>query len=504
MKSSTERTLREIYLPAFETVVKEADPGAVMAAYPSVNGAFCSENSHLLKEVLRGEWGFKGFVQSDYTGTKSAAPAARAGLDLSMQAKDYAGGMRTALAANEVPESTVDEMVQRRFAIMFKFGMFDEPRQTKTIPAEQDGAVARKIATESAVLLKNDGILPLKAGAIKSIAVIGPYASAAHTGGSGSSAVRPLYTVKPVDGLQRVAGPGVTVTLSDGADVAAAADRAKAADIVLVMVGNRDREGGDRANLQLPNKQDALIEAVAAVNPRTIVVLKTGGPVLMPWLDRVPAVLEAWYPGEEDGNVVADLLFGVANPSGKLPMTFPRTEAEVPANTKAQWPGVGGNSKGVGITATYSEKLLVGYRWYDAQAVAPLYPFGFGLSYTTFTFANLKVSDPGPAGTTVEADVTNSGQRQGADVVQVYVSANLVNGKPAAGEPPKRLCGLTKLDLKPMETRHVTIKLDPRAYMFWDTVAGRWATEAGPREMSVGDSSRNLPLKATINVTAER
>lgn len=488
-----ERTLREIYLPAFEATVKNAGPGAVMAAYPSVNGKFCSESPHLLQEILRDDWGFKGFVQSDYTGTRNAVRCAQAGLDLAMQAIHYSGEMKTAIADGQVPVSAVDAMVERRFTQMFKFGMFDEPRTPKPIPAEKDGAVARAIAEQGAVLLKNDGaILPLDAGAVHSIAVIGPYAGAAHTGGGGSSHVTPLYTVAPVDGIKHHVAANAAVTFNDGSDPAAAAAAAKSADIVLVMVGNKDSEGKDRPNLSLPDKQDALIAAVAAANPKTIVILKTGGPVLMPWLDQVPAVLEVWYPGEEDGNVVADLLFGDANPSGKLPMTFPKTESEVPASTPEQYPGVNG-------TAVYSEKLEVGYRWYDAQKVAPLFPFGFGLSYTTFAVSNLSVSPVSADGEVqVSLDVANTGRRAGAEVVQVYVAA-----PSDAGEPPKQLKGFAKIKLEPGGKQPVSLTLDRRAFSIWDTAAGRWVVAPGKYQILTGSSSRDLPLHVTVTIPAD-
>jgi beta-glucosidase len=293
--------------------------------------------------------------------------------------------------------------------------------------------------------------------------------------------VTPLYTVTPVDGIK---SHGVTVSYNDGSDPAAAAALARSADIAVVMVGNKDKEGGDRPNLSLPGGQDQLVSSVAAANPKTVVVLKTGGPVLMPWLAQVPAVLEAWYPGEEDGNVVADLLFGAANPSGKLPMTFPKAESQTPANTPEQYPGVGG-------TATYSEKLQVGYRWYDAQNVEPQFPFGHGLSYSTFAFRHLGVSGSGRA----TVDVTNTGRRTGADVVQVYVAAPA-----SAGEPPRQLRGFAKVTLRPGQTRHVEVTLDPRSFSIWDTSAGRWATVPGRYTVFAGDSSRDLPLSRTLTV----
>ena len=485
-----ERTLREIYLPAFETVVKEADPGAVMAAYPSVNGQFCSENIHLLDDILRDDWGFMGFIQSDYTGTRNAVRCARAGLDLAMQPIHYSGEVKTAITNGQITKAQVDLMVERRFTQMFKFGMFDYTRSPQPIPAKEDGAVARSIAEQCAVLLKNDGnTLPLDANTIHSIAVIGPYANVPSTGGGGSSAVKPLYTITPLAGITNRVGTNVIVMFNSGTNVAAAAAIAKSADVALVIVGNKDSEGRDRPNLSLTNKQDALIAAVAAANPKTIVVLKTGGPVLMPWLDQVPAILEAWYPGEEDGNVLAALLFGDVNPSGKLPMTFPRTESQVPASSPEQYPGVKTN-------VIYSERMLVGYRWYDARNAEPLFPFGFGLSYTTFAVTNLNVTPFSPdENVTVSLDVSDTGARAGAEVVQVYVAA-----PPDAGEPPKQLKGFSKVELKPGETRHVIITLDRRAFSIWSLKAGEWVLAPGVHQILVGTSSRDLPLQSSVNI----
>jgi beta-glucosidase len=485
-----ERTLHEIYLPAFEAAVKEGHVAAVMAAYPSVNGEFCCRNTHLLTDILRDEWGFKGFVQSDYTAVTNGVQCARAGLDLSMKPEHFSDEIKTAITNGVLPESVLNDMVTRRFTQVFKFGIFDHPKTQMPIPAKEHGAIERSIAEQSAVLLKNrDNILPLDAKAIHSVAVIGRFAGAALTGGSGSSMVKPLYTISPVEGLTNLLGPNVTVTYNAGTNLEEAAALAKSADVALVIAGNRDGEGRDRTNLSLPMNQDLIISNVIAANPKTIVVLKTGGPVLMPWLDQVPAVLEIWYPGEEDGNVMADLLFGKANPSGKLPMTFPKTENETAVSTPQQYPGVNGD-------AIYSEKLLVGYRWYDAKNIEPLFPFGFGLSYTTFAVTNLTVT---PYVTNedvrVSVDVSNTGSRAGAEVVQVYVAAPI-----NAGEPPKQLKGFAKVQLQPGETRRVTISLNQRAFSYWNTSFGEWVLAPGAHEILVGTSSRDLPLHASVTI----
>ena len=488
-----ERTLREIYLPAFKAAVKQGNVAAVMCAYPSVNGQFDCENVHLLKDVLRGDWGFKGFVQSDYTATHSTIPAALAGLDLEMKHDNhYDADMKTAVVSGKLSESVVDTMLIRRYSQMFRLGIFDRSYLVTAIPEKADGSVARSIAEQAAVLLKNsDHQLPLQASKLHSIALIGPYAGAALTGGGGSSSVKPLYTVTPVDGIKNQVGANVTVTYNDGADPAAAATLASSSDLAIIMAGSRDSEGHDRPNLSLPGNQDQLISSVAAANPHTIVVLKTGGPVLMPWLDKVSAVLEAWYPGEEDGNVVADLLFGKANPSGKLTVTFPKAEGDVPAHTPRQYPGVDG-------TVVYSEGLEVGYRWYDAQKIEPLFPFGFGLSYTTFAFGHLHISPQRADGQVqATAEVTNSGSVAGADVVQLYIAA-----PSAAGEPPHQLKGFQKVTLKPGEHKSVTLTLNPTAFSIWDTAKKRWTVVNGNYEILVGDSSRNLPLHGTVRIHA--
>jgi beta-glucosidase len=358
------------------------------------------------------------------------------------------------------------------------------------MPLQQsDGATARQIAAAGIVLLKNDnGLLPLSSSQLHSIALIGPYASAAKTGGGGSSAVVPLYTVTPQAGLKAQAG-AATITTDPGTNVATAQAAAKAADVAIVMVGDARAEGGD-LDIALSGNQDALVAAIASSNPKTIVVLKTGSVALMPWASQVPAILEAWYPGEEDGDAVADVIFGTVNPSGKLPLTFPAAIADLPANTPSQYPT--GAAGGI-AQANYSEVLLMGYRSYDARNVAPLFPFGFGLSYTTFTYANLQVSAGTSDPVTVEFDVTNSGTRDGAEVAQVYV------GMPAAaGEPPKQLKGFQKLTIAAGMSAHASVALDARAFQTWDTTSHAWVTASGTHTIFVGASSRDIKLMGTV------
>ncbi|HEX6519630.1 MAG TPA: glycoside hydrolase family 3 C-terminal domain-containing protein [Streptosporangiaceae bacterium] len=481
------RTLHEIYLSQFQAIIAQARPGALMCAYPKVNGTYNCENDYLLSTVLRGQWGFKGFVQSDFGAAQSTVGSADAGMDLEMPTGVFYGdAMQQAVQDGQVPISAVNEMLVRRFTVMFQFGLFNRTLTTTPIPAAQDGAFARAAAEEGTVLLKNStSQLPLNASSLHSIAMIGPFAGAAKTGGGGSSHVIPLYTVSPVAGVQNRVGPGVSVAFNDGSDPATAAALAKTSDVAVVMVGDNETEGTDRKTLALSGDQDQLVEAVAAANPHTIVVVKSGAPVLMPWASQVPAIVEAWYPGEEDGNAVAAVLFGDANPSGKLPVTFPASDSQVPASTPQQWPGVNG-------TAVYSEGLDVGYRWYQAQNQTPLFPFGYGLSYTTFSMSHLKVSRSA-RGVTVTADVANTGTRAGADVAQVYVA-----DPAAAGEPPEQLRGFARVTLRLGQTSRVTITLDPHTFQTWDSAAQRWTTVPGQYTISLGDSSSNLPLHATL------
>jgi beta-glucosidase len=492
-----ERTMREIYLPAFEASVKEAKVGSFMCAYPRINGTFNCENRLVLTDILRRDWGFDGFVFSDFGAVHSTVPSANAGLDLETPTGKFfnATALKAALDAGTVSIATINEKLVRRFTKMIEFGLFERPPTITPIPAAEHGATARLLAQQGMVLLKNANVggapvLPLAPASLSSIALIGK--DAAKTGGGGSSRVLPLYTVTPSAGMRSRAGGGVTVTTNPGTDTAAAAAAARAATVAVVMVEDSSTEGRDRANLALPGNQDALISAVVAANPRTVVVLKTSGPVLMPWLSRVPAVLQAWYPGEEDGNAVADVLFGRFNPSAKLPMTFPARAADQPTNTPAQYPGVDG-------TAHYSEGIFVGYRHYDARGIAPLFPFGHGLSYTTFEYANLRITRGAGTAVTVEADVTNTGNRIGGETVQLYV------GSPApAGvqEAPRELQGFQKMRLSPGQTGHFTFTLDARAFSFWDATAHRWRVAGGQYRIEVGRGSRDLRLNGTVTLPA--
>ena len=493
-----ERTLREIYLPAFEASIKEGQCASLMGAYNQVNGFFCCENDVLLNQILKKEWSFDGFVTSDFGAVNSTAPSVHNGLDLEMPSGKFLGDkLKAEIEANTVPVTEVDEHLVRRFRTMMKFGVWDHLPVQKPIPAAENGKKASELAQEGMVLLRNEkNTLPLDAKSLHTVALIGPYAVKASAGGGGSSKVQPVYEVTPLAGLQKRLGADVTVTLLDGKDLAGAA-AAKAADVAIVMVGDLQTEGSDH-RLSLKDTQDALVAAVVAANPRTVVVVKSGGPVLMPWAETVPAILEAWYPGEEDGNAVAAVLMGDFNPSGKLPITFPKSAADVPANTPEQYPGTGPQHQTV---EHYSEGVFVGYRWYDAKKITPLYPFGHGLSYTTFAYSNpvlsaKELTTAAPT-LTVEFDVANTGGRAGAEVAQVYLG---LPSLPGIDQPPRQLKGFARLAIEPGKTAHARVALDARAFSYWDTATHGWKVAPGEYPISIGSSSRDLRLEAKITV----
>ena len=489
-----ERTLREIYLPAFEISVRKGHSASVMCAYPRINEMFSCENALLINDILKKEWKFEGFVLSDFGAVHSTVASAMAGLDLEMPTGKYWGDeLKAAVLSGQVPMSVIDDKLVRRFRTMMEFGFFDRPPARNPIPAEADGMESRKIAAQGMVLLKNaQGILPLHSQKLKSVALIGPMAAKAVPGGGGSSHVEPLYTVDPLQGIRNRLGK-VEVRFAHGNDLAKATALARASDVTIVMVGQIDTEGQDHP-IVLGQNQDDLVATLAAANPRTIVVLKTGSAVLMPWVGKVPAILEVWYPGEEDGNAVADVLFGVVNPSGKLPITFPEKLEDLPANIAEQYPGVDG-------VARYSEGLFVGYRHYDQKNFVPLFPFGHGCSYTAFTYQKLTIAGfrgQGLESFSVEVELSNSGQVSGAEVVQLYVGmpSNLV------AQPPKQLKGFEKVMLKPGESAHLRFALDAQSLSYWDAQTHQWLVAPGIYKILVGSSSRDIRLEKTFEVRA--
>ncbi|WP_328916068.1 MULTISPECIES: glycoside hydrolase family 3 C-terminal domain-containing protein [unclassified Streptomyces] len=636
-----ERTLHEIYLPAFEAAVKDAGVWSVMCAYNKVNGTYACENAQILRDVLIDTWKFDGVVDTDYPANHSTVASALAGLDQEFSGTTYFQQLPAAVAAGQVPQSVLDDAARRILRLEFRTGQFD-PRTAHTADYGKDSAFAREAAEDGSVLLKNDrSLLPLDTKKLTSVAVIGPNADTAVTGGGGSSAVTPYTTVDPVAGLRARLGGKVAVTSvkagqgsgfpaipasalsglkgeyfanktlsgtpaltrddpdidfdwvlgspdpsipvdgfsarwtgtvtapataaytfsatsDDGSRIylddklivdnwsdhaastvkstpvqltagqphalrvefydnaqnasvsvgwtapgvpdpslTAAAEAAAKADVAVVVVGDSSSEGSDRTTLALPGNEDALIGAVAAANPRTVVVVRAGAPVLMPWLSQVPAVLDMWYPGQEDGNALAALLTGDAEPGGRLPVSFPASDTQTAtAAAPGRYPAVNG-------VYDYSEGLDVGYRWYDQEGQTPLFPFGYGLSYTTFRQSHLKVSPEridattrGSAKVTVSVDVTNTGRRTGTDVVQVYL------GHPAgSGEPPKALKAFAKVELAPGRTRTVRLTLTQDDLRVWDTDAHDWTVLKGRYPVYVGRSAADTALAGSVTVT---
>jgi beta-glucosidase len=494
-----DRALHEIYLPPFEAAVNQAHVGTVMCAYNRVNGAYNCEDGALLNGVLKQQWHFPGFVLSDYGAAHNTIASLQNGLDF----EPWPGvaysptPVRAALASGLVTQAQLDDHVRRYLRTLFAFGVFDRPAYVtdpSRIDQAADARAAQRVEEGAITLLKNRGsVLPLRPARVKSIAVIGARADAFTTGG-GSSAVTPFSNVTPLAGITERAGPGVRVTYADGSDANAAAATAKAADVAVVVAANYQTEGADQQclSLECPNAygdQDGLIERVASANPKTIVVLETGGPVLTPWRDHVKGIVEAWYPGEAGGRALARVLFGDVNPSGRLPVTFPRSEADEPtAGDPEKYPGVAENE-------TYKERVLVGYRWFDAHRTRPAFPFGFGLSYTRFAYSKLRVRSASGGAATVSARVRNMGRRAGSDVVQLYIRL------PGASQPPRQLRGFRKVSVAPGKAATVNFRIDARSLSYWD---GRWRVAPGCYRVMVGRSSRSLPLRGDIAVGGAR
>ena len=642
-----ERALREIYLPAFKAAIQEAGAWSIMSAYNKVNGTYCSENPHLLTEILKNEWGFKGFVMSDWGAVHSTIETANAGLDLEMPSGKYLGNdLLAAIKAGKVQEATLDAMIARMLRIMFVTGLFDHAYATNLLPFDSTAhrKLARAVAREGIVLLKNaNNILPLQRNELKSVAIIGPNAATVRFGGGGSSAITPYFAVSPLEGIKNKVGNKIRVqyalgceqegdiqpidaafllsssdpqsehglrgeyfdnkdlqgtpvltrldqqvafdwmnespapalksdgfsvrwtgklmpktsgayrlsvmsddgvrlyfnnalVIDDWHDHAAETRSAKVdlqtdvsydlrleyyenggdalvklgwsklgndlitdavatarnANVALVFAGlskHFESEGFDRQSLDLPEDQIALINAVAAANPKTIVVLNSGAPVLMSqWLDRVAGLIEAWFPGQEGGDAIADVIFGDVNPGGKLPVTFLKAWQDSPAYPN--YPGKDGE-------VHYAEGIFVGYRHFDKNNLAPLFPFGFGLSYTTFAYSDLAVtSKKGLPAPEIETAVTikNTGPREGTEVVQLYIheAASKVE------RPVKELKGFQKVALRPGESKRLAFTLDQSAFSFYDVNRKQWVIEPGRFEILLGSSSRDIRLQASV------
>lgn len=559
------KAMNELYMLPFEMTVKDADPASVMCSFPDVNGTYACDSSELLQDALRRNWGFDGYVMSDRRAIHDTVAAIKAGtnVELDWSPQYYTEDkIKKALDSGEVTEQDIDNLLRPRYIKMIEYGHMDEPFD-KFLPEIVDpmvnGTSARKIAEEGAVLLKNDNkFLPLD-GKPKSIALIGiewfageAKMSPRSVRDNNENVVTP-YTVTPKEGLENVIkelGYDTKVTYNDGRDPEAAAKLAAESDVVLLMIGDNPHETKDRETLGFPRidldrspdgedwvEQEPMIDAVMKANAKnTVVVLKTSGTVLMPWLDQVPAVLEAWYPGMEDGNAVANLLYGKVNPSGKLPMTFGATDREAAFATEKQFPGTRqdtGKPGGPGpygdgsdqLIAQYTEGLEMGYRWYESNKEKPVFPFGYGLSYTTFKYDDLivkKVSDEkdvqgkskgkgnkgGVSAIDVSFTITNTGDVAGAEAAQVYLTL-----PKKAGQPSKRLVHFEKVYLEPGESKIVTLRINhddsnhPFSYFIpkepdnlenW--ADGEWATANGKYKVHVGGSSADTPLEKNVSL----
>ena len=530
----SKRAMQESDLLAFKIALKDSGAGAVMCSYNKINGIYACENPYTLHDVLEKQLDFKGFVVSDWGATQSTVKAAMAGLDIEMPGNDSFGEpLKKAVETGEVPMDRLNDMVHRVLRTEFDSGIVDDPPHPGSPDVMRGFAIAQKTEERGEVLLKNKGsVLPLHSESIQSIAVIGGHADVGVMSGGGSSQVSPaggnpvppppallkdplasfaLVQVyqrsAPLKGIEAEA-PHAVVQFDSGSDPASAAKLAGKSQVAIVFAVQHESEGMDLSNLSLPDNQDALIEAVAAANPRTIVVLETGGPVLMPWIDKVAAVVEAWYPGIRGSQAITHLLFGDVNPSGRLPLTFPRSEADLPhpihlAPPKpdpghpvpklAGAPGMIGIVMGIGpfFDVHYDEGLKVGYKWYDAEKKEVLFPFGFGLSYTTFAYSGLTVTPGEP--TTVSFTVANTGNRAGIETAQVYASL-----PESAGEPPKRLVGWSKIELAPGESKQVSISVNRDRLSIFDESSNAWELVPGKYVIHVGSSSRDLPLGKQI------
>ena len=528
------RSMRETDLLAFEIALKESGAGAVMCSYNRVEGDYACENSYLLNDVLKKSWGFRGFVVSDWFATNSTVKAALAGLDHEEPSGQHFGNdLRQAVERGEVPMSRLNDMVHRILRTEFATGIIDHPPVPQVVDVFGGLEQAQHFAEEGTVLLKNaNRVLPLNAGHIRSIAVIGSHADVGVLSGGGSAQVdppggnavkepprkvaRPASEAEAIFGrgavwdpsspLQaiRAKAPAARVEYDDGTSPGTAAALAKSSDVAIVFVNQPASEGRD-LSLALPDNQDELVSAVAKANSRTIVVLETGGPVMMPWIDQVSGALEAWYPGIRGAQAIANILFGDVNPSGKLPATFARSLSDLPHPTlPGPAPAASDFSQPAGgsfqmprvppFDIDYTEGLEVGYKWFDAKDKVPLFPFGFGLSYTSFAYSDMRAA---PASVTFT--LKNSGARAGEEVAQVYVQLPR-----ETNEPPKRLVAWQKVQLAPGESKTLTLAIDPKYLSIFDVAADRWRLAPGEYTFYAGASSRDVPLRATVPIEETR
>ncbi len=537
-----ERTLREIYLAGFEPAIVKGRAASVMCSYNRVNGSPACSSEYLLEKALREDWGFDGFVVSDWlTATKDTVNSANNGLDIEMPSGLWYAPqlLELAVQTGAVSEETINERVGNILRPLFRMGFFDRqafPFDLGGVDREAHQKIAQENAEQGMVLLRNENLLPINASELRKIALIGRPAVQFHRG-YGSSEVTPYRFVSSLEAISERIGPQVEVVYDAGDDPAAAAALAQDADIAIVFAADHSTEGVDKLCLSLDcsltglplggllnpiddelfadasardfgllffayvkrllsdGRQDELISAVSAVNPRTVTVLTVGGPVLTPWREQVAAILVQWYPGQEAGAAIARVLFGDTDPGGRLPLTFPMSESDSPIyGNPMQYPGVLEHTE-------YSEGMFIGYRWYDANANEPAYPFGFGLSYTEFDYSNLSIQPLSQAEVGVEFIVSNNGLRAGWAVPQIYLT--LPSAPPALLQPPKALKGFDKLWLKPGEQATVRFVLGKRAFSYWDVDEAGWRIQPGCFRVLAGASSQDLPLEAGLSMSPE-
>ncbi len=511
----TKAAMRQSDLLAFELIYDTANPGSVMCSYNLVNHDWACENDYLNNQVLKGDWGFKGYVMSDWGAVHSAAKAANNGLD---QFTGYpccghhgaffaAKNLKPEIENGNIAISRIDDMAQRILWPLFAKGVVDDPAKVGPIDFTADAAVSQNAAEHSLVLLKNDGnLLPLTG--VKSVAIIGGHADKGVMAGGGSSGVTPIggsavtgiapttwpgpvvfMPSSPLKAMQ-AALPSAKVAYASGDKIAEAVALAKKSDVAIVFVTQWLGESFD-GHLELQGNQDALVAAVAKANPKTIVVVESGGAILMPWLDKVPAVLEAFYPGMRGGEAITNILTGKVNPSGHLPISFPASNAQL---AHAEIPGFG-KPDGIPVAVTYDEGAAIGYKWYDVKGFKPLFAFGHGLSYTSFAVSDVRPRLDGSS-LKVSATVTNTGKRDGATAAQIYIGADATAG----WEAPKRLGAFAKVDLKPGESRVVDLAIDPRVLARYDEASDSWVIAPGTYHVMAGEASDNLPVTADITL----
>ncbi len=519
-----QRAARESDLLAFQIAIGMAHPAGVMCSYnkdtitPPGGTDWSCENDYLLNQVLKKDFDFKGFVLSDWGGTHSTVHAALAGLDQEQPGSQYFGDpLKTAVQNGQVPMSRLDDAVHRVLRSMFANGVIDDPPVPQVVDPFRGRDDAEHIADESIVLLRNAAnVLPLDASSLHSIALIGSHADVGVLSGGGSAQVdapggnainphpggaywmEPVYfPSSPLKEIRRHA-PGAKIEFNDGSDPAAAAKFAAGSQLAIVFVNQPMSEGRDAATISLPNNQDALVDAVAAANPHTIVVLENGGPVAMPWADRVQGIVEAWYPGIGGAQSLANILFGQVNPSGRLAITFPKSDdqlphPQVPGINLIAHPGPGHHRPGELPPFDYdaTEGVRVGYKWFESQQLTPLFPFGFGLSYTTFEFSGLNASQH-----EVTFTVKNSGSRPGTEVAQVYAVLPAATGESTF----RRLVAWERVALAPGKSKTVILTLDPLYLSIFDTTSNAFTLAPGDYTLLVGSSSADTPLARTVHI----